>query len=145
MTLWRNGSAFDSRSKGWGFDSLQGQLFCFSLPKWSWKLKHFYMLFVVQGRRPTATWINKSVFHVADVSWDLEHFYTAAWFSFAGESAICQLESESAEDSETAVDPSLCCGRVDKKIVNICMESSVANWSQFRVDSRYCFDHDAQQ
>ena len=26
-TSWRNGSAFDSRSKGWGFDSLRGHVF----------------------------------------------------------------------------------------------------------------------
>ena len=29
LTSWRNGSAFDSRSKGWGFDSLRGHMvFC---------------------------------------------------------------------------------------------------------------------
>uniref|UniRef100_A0A1I7UH79 Uncharacterized protein n=1 Tax=Caenorhabditis tropicalis TaxID=1561998 RepID=A0A1I7UH79_9PELO len=27
MTAWRNGSAFDSRSKGWAFDPLSGQMF----------------------------------------------------------------------------------------------------------------------
>ena len=26
MTSWRNGSASDSRSEGWGFDSLRGQM-----------------------------------------------------------------------------------------------------------------------
>ena len=30
VTWWRNGSAFDSRSKGWGFDSLSRHVFTLS-------------------------------------------------------------------------------------------------------------------
>ena len=54
MTWWRNGSAFDSRSKGWGFDSLSRQHTCSRTTLWLffvlifelelWKSKSIYLL-----------------------------------------------------------------------------------------------------
>ncbi|KAK6752341.1 hypothetical protein RB195_003641 [Necator americanus] len=38
-TAWRNGSAFDSRSKGWAFDPLSGQEFC-TRPKTTYPLPY---------------------------------------------------------------------------------------------------------
>ena len=38
LTPWRNGSASDSRSEGWVFKALQGQIFSLSLFKFAYNM-----------------------------------------------------------------------------------------------------------